>query len=181
MKARPVSSVRRRLLPGWASTCDRRHFRRGSRARRRGRRVAGAREEGSRWGGCAVQYAPDGATFATGAADGAIVLWDGDTGTLLHRLSGPPTGGGPKLPPRRTHRADHLVRWRPLHMGHPARELDPGHVHQAGRNLTQDEWNDAFDNRPYRETCPKATEGYRTATAVLSNRTMVRVGGRLAP
>lgn len=24
----------------------------------------------------------------------------------------------------------------------------------AGRNLTEDEWRDAFDERPYRETCP---------------------------
>jgi hypothetical protein len=24
----------------------------------------------------------------------------------------------------------------------------------AGRNLTSDEWRDAFDDRPYRESCP---------------------------
>ena len=28
----------------------------------------------------------------------------------------------------------------------------------AGRNLTEDEWSDAFDDRPYRETCPKASQ-----------------------
>ncbi len=29
----------------------------------------------------------------------------------------------------------------------------------AGRNLTEDEWSDAFDDRPYRETCPPQDQG----------------------
>ena len=41
-----------------------------------------------------VDYAPDGATFVTGADDGAIVLWDADTGAPLNRvLPGRPADG----------------------------------------------------------------------------------------
>jgi hypothetical protein len=40
-------------------------------------------------------------------------------------------------------------------------ETDPGAWIEhacavAGRNLTEDEWRDAFGDRPYRETCPAA-------------------------
>ena len=30
-----------------------------------------------------ISYAPDGSTFATGGTDGAVSLWDGNTGSLL--------------------------------------------------------------------------------------------------
>ena len=38
-------------------------------------------------------------------------------------------------------------------------DTDPAHWIEfacaaAGRDLTTDEWQDAFDDRPYRETCP---------------------------
>ena len=29
----------------------------------------------------------------------------------------------------------------------------------AGRNLTESEWSDAFDDRPYDETCPLQGQG----------------------
>ncbi len=33
-----------------------------------------------------MDYAPDGATFATGGDDGAVVLWDAASGALLNRV-----------------------------------------------------------------------------------------------
>ena len=78
-----------------------------------------------------VDYAPDGATFATGADDGAIVLWDADTGAPLNRvLPGRPTDGG--MNP--TFLADgHTVLiassgGADLHDGHQARTLDRGRL-----------------------------------------------------
>ena len=68
---------------------------------------------------CGVRYAPDGAMFATGAADGAIVLWDGITGAEMNRLPATPSGGSPNfLPDGHTVLITSL--WGPVHMGHQA-------------------------------------------------------------
>jgi WD40 repeat protein len=108
-------------------------------------------------GGSAL-YAPDGATIVTGGADGSVGLWDGRTGAPLAVV----------LSARSSVGAD-------------ARFLPDGHTvvissvdgaistwdtsaeraiefacQVAGRNLTEDEWRDAFGSRPYRETCPVA-------------------------
>ena len=108
-----------------------------------------------------VDYAPDGVTFTTGAEDRAVVFWDAETGRLLNRvLPGRPADGG--MGPRFL--ADgHTVLI--ASAGGAIYTLDT-RLEQwveaacgiAGRNLTEDEWRDAFDTRPYRETCPKASQ-----------------------
>jgi WD40 repeat protein/DNA-binding SARP family transcriptional activator/energy-coupling factor transporter ATP-binding protein EcfA2 len=108
--------------------------------------------------GQSVAYAPDGATFASGGSDGRISLWDGRTGARLATvLAGRP---------------DILVMAEFLPDGHTLLisafdgsvytwDTRPEHSTDfacavAGRNLTEDEWRDAFGDRPYRETCPAA-------------------------
>jgi WD40 repeat protein len=111
-------------------------------------------------GGSAL-YAPDGATIVTGGGDGSVGLWDGRTGAPLAEM----LSAGPSL-------------------GSDARFLPDGHTvlissvdgaistwdtsaeraiefacQVAGRNLTKDEWRDAFGSRPYRETCPARSQG----------------------
>ncbi len=104
-----------------------------------------------------VDYAPDGATFATGADGGAIVFWDADSGAPLNRVfPGRPSDGGMTptfLPDGHTvliasfGGAVYTMDTRPEHWIEVACAI-------AGRNLTEAEWSDAFGDRPYRETCP---------------------------
>jgi WD40 repeat protein len=102
-----------------------------------------------------VAYAPDGATFVGTGLGGTVSLWDGRTNTLLGTA-------------RRTQTTWAAVEFLPD--GHTVVIATPdGGVHTwdtrpstwmefactvAGRNLTTDEWSDAFGDRPYRETCP---------------------------
>jgi WD40 repeat protein len=108
-----------------------------------------------------MEYAPDGATFATGADDTAIVLWDAGTGAPLNKiLVGRPEEG--KMAP--TFLADGHTVLITTTGGAAIYTLDTRPEHWiriactiVGRNLTPDEWSDAFDNRPYRETCPSGS------------------------
>jgi WD40 repeat protein/DNA-binding SARP family transcriptional activator len=109
-----------------------------------------------------VHYAPDGTTFVTGGADSAVVLWDASTTTRLFTLPGPPEEGGrgPTFLPD-----GHTVLIPSLNSG-IVYTWDTRLEHWieaacaiAGRNFTEAEWNDIFDNRPYRETCPSTTQG----------------------
>ena len=110
-----------------------------------------------------VSYAPDGATFATTATDGAIVFWDAlTTAPLIKVPPGRPDEGGRTVrfladgytmmitPGRGT--AFYTLDTRPEQWIERACAI-------AGRNLTQDEWTDAFQDRPYRETCPSSSQG----------------------
>jgi WD40 repeat protein/DNA-binding SARP family transcriptional activator/energy-coupling factor transporter ATP-binding protein EcfA2 len=109
-----------------------------------------------------VDYAPDGATFASGALDDAIVLWDADSGAPLNKvLPGRPTDGemtpmfladGHTVLIASTGGAVYTMDTSPEHWIEVACAI-------AGRNLTQNEWRDAFDDRPYRETCPSQRQG----------------------
>jgi WD40 repeat protein len=92
----------------------------------------------------------------TGGRSGAASVWDGRTGQLLASIAAD---------------TSEFVRPTILDDGHTAMltALD-GTVHTwdtrpegwieaacaiAGRNLTEDEWRDAFGDRPYRLTCPE--------------------------
>jgi WD40 repeat protein/DNA-binding SARP family transcriptional activator len=102
-----------------------------------------------------VAYAPDGATFVSTGLGGTVSLWDGRTHNLLGTA-------------RRSQTTWAAVEFLPD--GHTVVIATPdGGLHTwdtrpstwmefactvAGRNLTTDEWSDAFGDRPYRETCP---------------------------
>jgi WD40 repeat protein len=112
-----------------------------------------------------LAYAPDGNLLASGSDDGRVGLWDGRTGALL----------GTMLPGRPT--TPVTVSFLPD--GHTVliSAID-GAVYTwdtrvqswidhacaiAGRNLTRDEWRDAFGDRPYHPTCPRPSGPTTTA------------------
>jgi WD40 repeat protein/DNA-binding SARP family transcriptional activator len=104
-----------------------------------------------------LAYAPDGKLIASGSGDGRVGLWDGRTGDLL----------GTMLPGR----PNVAVTVEFLPDGHTLQIASAdGSVYTwdtrpqpwidhacavAGRNLTEDEWRDAFGDRPYHRTCPQ--------------------------
>jgi WD40 repeat protein len=101
-------------------------------------------------------YAPDGSTFATGGADGTVSLWDGRTGDP--RGSVLPGQRNVHVVPTYLPDGDTLqiassegdvYTWdtRPEQWVEFACQV-------VGRNLTTEEWNAVFDDRPYRKTCP---------------------------
>ncbi len=104
-----------------------------------------------------VAYAPDGSTFVSSGFDGRVNVWDGRTGEpLASVLPGRPNVRAfvEFLPDGHTvlvstvdgvvfswdTRLDHWVEFA---------------CQVAGRNLTEDEWRDAFNRRPYQPTCPE--------------------------
>ena len=102
-----------------------------------------------------LAYAPDGNLLASGSQDGRVGLWDGRSGALL----------GTMLPGR----ANTPVTVSFLPDGHTllitaidgavytwdtrAQSWIAHACSVAGRNLSRDEWRDAFGDRPYRRTC----------------------------
>ncbi len=104
-----------------------------------------------------VDYAPDGATFATGGLDNEIVIWDARTGAPLTTAHPGRPADGEMYP---TFLADgHTVQIASSGGAVYTMDTRPEQWIEfacaiAGRNLTEDEWRDAFDDRPYRETCP---------------------------
>jgi DNA-binding SARP family transcriptional activator/WD40 repeat protein len=102
-----------------------------------------------------VAYAPDGETFATGGLEETVGLWDGASGLPLGTIGDASRARGSAAefsPDGHTlviatldgsvytwdNRIDHWIEHA---------------CSVAGRNLTADEWRDAFADRPYRETC----------------------------
>ncbi|HEU0213202.1 MAG TPA: BTAD domain-containing putative transcriptional regulator [Jiangellaceae bacterium] len=102
-----------------------------------------------------VAYAPDGATFVGTGLGGTVSIWDGRTNARLGtaRRSQTTWAAVEFLPD------GHTVVIATLDGGvhtwdtRPATWMDFA-CKVAGRNLTTDEWSDAFGDRPYRETCP---------------------------
>jgi WD40 repeat protein/DNA-binding SARP family transcriptional activator len=108
-----------------------------------------------------LAYAPDSTILASGSDDGRVGLWDGRTGALLGTM----LPGRPNTPVTVEFRPDGhtllissvdgaVYTWdtRPQHWVDHACAV-------AGRNLAQDEWRDAFGDRPYRRTCPQYPVG----------------------
>jgi WD40 repeat protein len=103
-----------------------------------------------------ASYTPDGQSVVVGSRNGVASLWDGRIGQLLGHVTASPTSA--------------FVRPTMLDDGYTAMLTGrDGAVYMwdtraenwveaacaiAGRNLTDDEWRDAFGDRPYRLTCP---------------------------
>jgi WD40 repeat protein/DNA-binding SARP family transcriptional activator len=110
----------------------------------------------------ALDWSPDGRMFATGADDAAIVFWDPDTGAPLSKVL-PSRPGDNQMSPKFLPDGHTLLLAAP---GGAVYTMDTRPEHWidvacsiAGRNLTEEEWSDAFEDRPYRETCPDDEQG----------------------
>ena len=103
-----------------------------------------------------VDWTPDGRTFATSGTEGRVILWSGDTGEPLTSLRPGQPGSATSL--------EFLSDGHTLQIATEVGEVyrwDTRLTHwidfacrAAGRNLTQEEWVDAFGQEPYRKTCP---------------------------
>jgi WD40 repeat protein len=104
-----------------------------------------------------VAYASDGSAFVTGGSDGRVHLWDGVTGELRNALP-PDFGTWPMpafLPDSRTViLASHEPTSRVYRWDTDVDSWIEYACRVAGRNLTEEEWREAFGDEPYRETCP---------------------------
>ncbi|WP_410791097.1 BTAD domain-containing putative transcriptional regulator [Kribbella sp. C-35] len=105
-----------------------------------------------------VRFSPDGTRIVSGASDGTVSLWDSNTLELLGTVA-TATGSQPALvSPIFTQGNDivtiaaydgHVYRWDTR-----IDRLMTFACSMAGRNLTHEEWMQAFGNRPYEKTCP---------------------------
>jgi DNA-binding SARP family transcriptional activator/WD40 repeat protein/energy-coupling factor transporter ATP-binding protein EcfA2 len=101
-----------------------------------------------------AEFSADGARLVTAAEDGSVVLWDAGTATPIGRVSLPSPGrlevgfrpDGTLLLVPLTEPA--LYVWDP----DPERAMAFA-CRAAGRELTEDEWKEAFGNLPSREMC----------------------------
>ncbi len=116
------------------------------------------RPVGAHAGGITPVWAPDGSAFATLGNDGRIGLWDGRTGDRLGMVSVGDANSWTIAnfqPDAHTlligTSDDGVFTWDTRLETWVERACDI-----AGRNLTAEEWSDAFGDRPYRETCPGA-------------------------
>jgi DNA-binding SARP family transcriptional activator/WD40 repeat protein len=104
-----------------------------------------------------VDYSPDGTTFLTQGADGRLGLRDGVTGELI----GTVVPGAADVPINAAYVGDNRTVFAAAADGTSYTwDIDPAHWIEfactaAGRNLTADEWREAFGDRPYRQTCPQ--------------------------
>ena len=112
-----------------------------------------------------ASYMPDGQGVLVGGRNGTVSLWDGRTGQPFASV-----GTSLTSPPVMPFRPDNPSRPTILDDGYTAMlAAFDGAVYTwdtrperwiaaacaiAGRNLTEDEWQDAFGGRPYRSTCP---------------------------
>ena len=111
-----------------------------------------AAHSGTAW---IVTWKPDGTQFATSGADGRVILWDGRTGEPLVAV--------PLGKPGSTTTATFLPDGHTLLVATTDYEVFTLDTRLetwveracaiAGRNLTTDEWRQAFGDRPYHETC----------------------------
>ncbi len=103
-----------------------------------------------------VTFSPDSATLASMGFDGQLVLSDAATLIPLARMDVGPSN----LDMRARYDEDgHTIVIAYEDGSVVSYDTDPAAWEQhacavAGRNLTENEWHDAFGDRPYRETCP---------------------------
>ena len=103
-----------------------------------------------------MTWAPDGTHFASAGADGRVILWDGRTGEPLVEV--------PLGKPGSTTIATFLPDGHTLIVATTDYEVFTIDTRLetwidracaiAGRDLTTTEWEQAFGDRPYHETCP---------------------------
>ena len=100
-------------------------------------------------------FSPDGSRLVTSATDGTVILWETRTATQLARLKIPVPGQSAVefLP-------DGKVLIAPWMVDASLYEWDPSAeraadlaCRAAGRELTEQEWRDAFGDLPYQEVC----------------------------
>jgi WD40 repeat protein len=105
-----------------------------------------------------VRWSPDGSLIVSGAADGSVSLWDGESLDLLGTVLAATTQADP-LPISPGFSGEDAVTLA-SYDGHVYRwHTDPGHAleyacRMAGRNLTESEWGRAMPDLPYQKTCP---------------------------
>jgi WD40 repeat protein len=108
--------------------------------------------------GLFVRFSADGARLVSGAKDGTLSLWDAHSLELLGTVA---TSAGTKdVAVSASFTEGHDVVTIAAFDGQTYRwdtrvapALDFA-CKMAGRNLTADEWTQAFGNRPYEKTCP---------------------------
>jgi WD40 repeat protein len=120
-----------------------------------------------------VAFSSDGATLATGGADGKLILWDSST----HRSLGDPlqrsdvavstssyqvgsvafSPDGSELAAATADGSLHL--WVPLPRASDAKSVVTRLCRIASRNLTRSEWQDFFPDQHYHVTCPQRPKG----------------------
>jgi WD40 repeat protein len=107
-----------------------------------------------------LAFSPDGRTMVSQAADGKLALWDATTGVAIAVAQPGPASVGAETAYRDGHTV--IVAYDDGSM--VSFETDP-HLWETyacevtGRNLTQDEWHDAFPDRDYERTCPQFPPG----------------------
>jgi WD40 repeat protein len=104
-----------------------------------------------------VTFSPDSSTLASVGVDGQVTLLDTTHAVPFARLQ----PGEPNLEVTASYRPDGHTLVLAYEDGSVISfDTDPTAWERhactvAGRNLTQDEWHDAFGDRPYRQTCPQ--------------------------
>jgi len=106
-----------------------------------------------------VRWSPGGSRIVSGAADGSVSLWDGDSLDLLGTVVIPyETDPGPVSPTFTTEEEvtlasydGHVYRWDTT-LDHALAFA----CQMAGRNLSPTEWEAALPALPYEETCPSS-------------------------
>jgi WD40 repeat protein len=109
--------------------------------------------DGSAW---YLAFAPDGTTFVSGGSDGAVSQWDGHTGALLATVH-PGTTDWDVSPIFL--RDGHTVVIASMDGSVSTWDTRPQQwvdfaCKVVGRNLTREEWRQAFGSRAYHATCP---------------------------
>jgi WD40 repeat protein/DNA-binding SARP family transcriptional activator/energy-coupling factor transporter ATP-binding protein EcfA2 len=108
--------------------------------------------------GVFVQFSPDSSRLVSGAKDGSVSLWDAHTLDLLGTVTISPEDRPVAAIPTFTGGSDVVTiagydgkryRWDTR-----IAQTIAYACAMAGRNLTPDEWTQAFGNRPYEKTCP---------------------------
>ncbi|TDO44617.1 DNA-binding SARP family transcriptional activator [Kribbella sp. VKM Ac-2527] len=105
-----------------------------------------------------VRFSPDGTRIVSGASDGTVSLWDTHTLDLLGTVT-TATGSEPALVSPTFTQGNDIVTIA-AYDGNAYRwdtridRLMDFACSMAGRNLTDEEWTQAFGNRPYEKTCP---------------------------
>jgi WD40 repeat protein len=105
-----------------------------------------------------IRFSPDGTRLVSGATNGSVSLWDAHTLDPLGTITTSATDNPAAAVPTFSHGSDIVTiaaadgttyRWDTR-----LAETIASACTMAGRNLTTDEWTQAFGNRPYEKTCP---------------------------
>ena len=103
----------------------------------------------------ALSWSPDGHTLLSGAYDSAVVFWSGRDGHLLARVKVSTTGGA--MYPAYLSDGTLLIgsEFGQIYRFDPSlARAEQLACHIAGRDLTRDEWQEAFGAIPQRAVCP---------------------------